>query len=53
MASKYVTDDGLDLDSRYLGINTKAKSAYYTGTASLASTFAPISLYAISEEDFE
>lgn len=27
MASKYVTDDGLDLDSRYLGINAKAKSA--------------------------
>lgn len=27
MASKYVTDDGLDLDSRYLGINDKAKSA--------------------------
>lgn len=35
MASKYVTDDGLDLDSRYLGINAKAKSAE---TADFAST---------------
>lgn len=27
MASKYLTDDGLDLDSRYLGINATAKAA--------------------------
>ena len=27
MASKYVIDDGLDLDSRYLGINAKDKRA--------------------------
>ena len=27
MASGYVTSDGKDLDSRYLGINAKAKSA--------------------------
>ena len=33
MASKYVTDDGLDLDSRYLGINAKAKSAETADTA--------------------
>lgn len=36
MASKYVTDDGLDLDSRYLGINAKAKSAETADTAEVA-----------------
>ena len=36
LTSKYVTDDGLDLDSRYLGINAKAKSAETADTAEVA-----------------
>lgn len=38
MASKYLTEDGLDLDSRYLGINDKAKSAESADTATEAET---------------
>lgn len=33
MASNYLTSDGVDLDSRYLGINAKAKSAATADTA--------------------
>ena len=33
MASNYMTSDGVDLDSRYLGINAKAKSAATADTA--------------------
>lgn len=45
MASKYVTDDGLDLDSRYLGINAKAKSAE---TADLANGITNLSKISVS-----
>ena len=34
MASGYLTSDGKDLDARYLGINSKAKSAVTADTAS-------------------
>ena len=40
MASKYLTEDGLDLDSRYLGINDKAKSAERATVADSVSTLA-------------
>lgn len=36
MASNYVTSDGKDLDSRYLGINAKATSAGYADSAGSA-----------------
>ena len=36
MASNYMTSDGVDLDSRYLGINAKAKSAATADTATTA-----------------
>lgn len=38
MASNYVTSDGKDLDSRYLGINAKAASASKADTATTATT---------------
>lgn len=38
MASGYVTSDGKDLDSRYLGINAKAASASKADTATTATT---------------
>ena len=38
MASGFVTDDGKDLDSRYLGINAKAVSAKTADTATKANT---------------
>ena len=36
MASGFQTSDGVDLDSRYLGINAKAKSAATADTATTA-----------------
>ena len=36
MASNYVTSDGVDLDSRYLGKNAKAASASYADSAGTA-----------------
>lgn len=38
MASGFVTNDGKDLDSRYLGINAKAASAKTADTATKANT---------------
>ena len=38
MVSGYVTSDGKDLDSRYLGINAKAASASKADTATTATT---------------
>lgn len=38
MASGFVTNDGKDLDSRYLGINAKAASAKTADTATKATT---------------
>ena len=38
MASGFQTSDGVDLDSRYLGINAKAKSAATADTAAKANT---------------
>ena len=38
MASGFQTSDGVDLDSRYLGINAKAKSAAMADTATKATT---------------
>lgn len=38
MASNYMTSDGVDLDSRYLGINAKAKSAATADTATKANS---------------
>lgn len=40
MASGYQTSDGVDLDSRYLGINAKAKSAATADTATKANSVA-------------
>ena len=49
MASKYVTDDGLDLDSRYLGINAKAKSAESADIATEAETVKSVEWSSISD----
>ena len=38
MASGFLTNDGKDLDSRYLGINAKAASAKTADTATTATT---------------
>lgn len=38
MASGFLTNDGKDLDSRYLGINAKAASASKADTATTATT---------------
>lgn len=38
MASNYMTSDGVDLDSRYLGINAKAKSASAADNATYATS---------------
>ena len=40
MASGYLTSDGKDLDTRYLGINAKAKSASTADTATTANGLA-------------